>query len=465
MDKHKRYTLDYILIALLAVVIVVLLAYMLNRYHLNDEVGFTPEINMVDNPLMGYAPSAEDTEACADTNLVFIKLRWADWEPEQGQYDTAFLEEAFHISRWKAEGKHAVLRFLCDEPGEAGHADIPDWLLEETGDGTFYTGSSGEGYSPNYENEYLRSRHELAVAALAEYFNQDSFLAYVEFGSLGHWGEWHARDGDGSSLMPSAETCWDYILDYTVKFQNVRFLMRRSYSYAVEAQLGLYNDMLGSQEETERWLQWIAEGGTQETLSDEIEILPYGDFWEAAPAGGEITSSVAPETLYDAELSSLLSQAEDCHLTFLGPNIPDRERYPSAYDAVLRRLGYRYYVSRLSTTVSFADDTLDVQMDWENAGSAPLYWDWPVMLQVFDTQGTLVYWETLDLQLSRLAPGETITTDTKVPLTDDILSGLSIGITVKSYDGKEGIRLAMDTGLGTIEGSQIIYSTQQNTDQ
>lgn len=460
MVKKKHYGLDYCILILLAAAILVLLSYMLRSYQLNRTVEFSPDLNVVDNPMMGYAPNGENINQCADTNLVFIKLRWADWEPEMGQYDTDFLETTFHTSRWREAGKHAVLRFICDEPGEAYHVDIPQWLLEETNDGTYYTGSSGAGYSPNYENPYFISRHAMAIGALADYFSQDTFLAYVELGSLGHWGEWHARDGDGNSLMPPAETCGDYIRVYRERFHNVGLLMRRSYSDAVEGQLGLYNDMLGDRQETDRWLSWTTQGGTQETGTDHLEILPYDAFWECAPAGGEFTSSQSSEILYGQGLPELLGALESCHLTFVGPMIPDREAYPSAYDAVLRRLGYHYYVSRLTSAVSFADDSLNLQLDWENPGAAPLYWDWPVVLKVFDGAGTLVYWETLDLELSRLYPGTKQTTNTKVPLSDSLRDGFSVGISIRSEDGRDRVLLSMDAE--TTEDCQIIYSTKDD---
>ena len=459
MAEKKSRTADYIILFLLAAAIVGILVYMLGRYHLNEEVGFEPDKGIVENPLIGYAPYAENMDKCGDTNLVFIKLKWSDWEPEMGQYDTAFLESNFHIPLWKSQGKHAVIRFVCDDPDKDGTADIPGWLLDATGDGTYYSGDIGAGYSPNYENEYFISRHTMAVTALADYFNQDDFVAYVELGSLGHWGEWHARDNDGNSLMPSSETCWDYILAYTEHFQNVRFLMRRSYIYAVDAKLGIFNDVIGDQEQTDRWLEWTTSGGSQTISVDEIEIQPYPNFWEAAPAGGEITSGIDANLLYNKELSSLLRQVEDCHLTFIGPHIPDAET--NAYDAVLRRVGYKYYVSKLSTTFSFADDSIDIRLDWENDGSAPLYWDWPVMIKIFDHSGTLVYWETLDLKLSELVPGKTITTVTKVPYLDEIRDGLSVGISIRSYDGKDSVMLAMDMDRETMDDSQIIYSYYQ----
>ena len=456
MVKKRRYTADYILLLAMGAAIALLLSFMMSRYHLNDEVHYEPELDVSANPLMGYAPYAENLRACEQTNLVFIKLRWADWEPEMGRYDTDYLESRYHISRWKAAGKHAVLRFICDEPGEAGHADIPQWLLEATGDGSAYTTDSGSGYSPNYENPYFIERHGKAIGALAAYFNQDDFLAYVEFGSLGFWGEWHARDAEGNSMMPSAETCWDYVLAYSEQFENVRFLMRRSYVQAVDAGLGLYNDVLGDREQTDRWLDWTVNGGSQETSGDALPILAYEGFWQRAPVGGELTSRPGPEELLQDGLSELLEQVEMSHMTFVGPNCPDVEEYDLAYDAVLRRLGYRYYISRLSTAFSFSENALTLELDWENAGQAPLYWDWPVMVKVFDSEDRLVYYETLELKLSELLPGKQITTTTSIPYLDDFRDGMSIGIQIHSYDGDDIVLLAMEAEEG--EDCQIIYS-------
>ena len=456
MAKKRRYTVDCILLVVLAAVVAVLLYFMLGCFHLNEELAYEPDLDVTANPMMGYAPYAENVEACEASSLVFIKLKWADWEPQMGRYDTEYLENQYHISRWKSEGKHAVLRFVCDDPGEESHADIPQWLMDATGDGTRYATSMGSGYSPNYENPYFIERHEKAIAALAEYFNQDDFLAYVELGSVGHWGEWHARDDAGNSLMPSEETCWDYVLAYSYQFHDVRFLMRRSYVQAVEAGLGLYNDVLGNREQTDRWLDWTVNGGSQDTVGEPLPILPYEAFWERAPVGGELTSHPEAETLLNEGLSDLLSQAEASHMTFVGPHCPHAEEYGLAYDAILRRLGYRYYVSRLSTKFLFAENALEVELDWENAGAAPLYWDWPVVLRVYDAQDELVFYETLDLELSQLTPGKTITTTTSIPYLDSFQDGMSIGIVIQSYDGNDLVQLAMETEQ--LDDCQIIYS-------
>ena len=75
MAKKRRYTADYILLFVLTAAATVLLSYMLERYHLNDEVAFEPNLQVVTNPMMGYAPYAEDLDTCEQASLVFIKLK------------------------------------------------------------------------------------------------------------------------------------------------------------------------------------------------------------------------------------------------------------------------------------------------------------------------------------------------------------------------------------------------------
>ncbi len=95
--------------------------------------------------------------------------------------------------RRQACGVPLRLRSARREP----HRDIPDWLYEKTKDGKDYDISYGKGYSPNYANRVFTEAHAKAVAALGKRFGQDTFFSYVELGSLGHWGEWHIKTGEG----------------------------------------------------------------------------------------------------------------------------------------------------------------------------------------------------------------------------------------------------------------------------
>lgn len=458
MVRKKRSKIPYVIMIVEIILIAGLLLYILPyRYSLNATEHYTESDELLQNPLTGFAPNAEHEEECKDTELVYIGLTWAEWEPREGVFDIEGLEEKYHIQQWKAENKHAVLRFMCDVPGDEKHLDIPMWLYQKTRDGAYYESEYGSGYSPDYSNEVFLDAHGKAIQALAEYCNKDSFVAYVELGSLGHWGEWHTNKEAGVPGMPDANICWNYVLDYSDQFHNVNLLMRRNYVMVAEAGLGLYNDMTGDKKDTEEWLGWIKEGGYYDTEGDALEYIPLGKFWETGPVGGELTSKYAMEDMLDKNLQTTLGLVERSHMTFIGPNCPTGKLAESSgAEALLKRMGYRYYISQLDTRFAFGENRLEVRLTWKNTGLAPMYWDWPVTMYVFDMNGEIKYWETVDIKLSELVPDKAVETINHIPFTDLIRQGFRIGIGITDPELKEHIKLAMDVEMK--DNIQILYT-------
>lgn len=435
------------------------------RYGIGGERQYGEKSGQIANPFIGYAPMAEQTEAAEQEELVYISLTWAQWEPQQGVYDTEGLEQRNHIQRWKEEGKHAVLRFVCDYPGKERHMDIPGWLYQSTGDGSFYDTEYGKGYCPDYENPFFIERHEAAVRALAEYCNQDSFVAYVELGSLGHWGEWHTLYEAGMPAMPDAEACWDYVLAYSDSFLNARLLMRRNYTMAYDGGLGLYNDMTGDREATEEWLDWIENGGSYEALGNEIPYTPMPEYWKTAPAGGELTSSIPMQELLGGRKEETKELIRDTHLSFLGPNCPTGELAgQTAAEELEQELGYRIWISETKLKYHMFSGKLEISLTWENSGNAPLYWDLPVELYILDGTGKAVYWEEVGISLSRLLPGEQIKTQNTIPFDMVYRNGYSIGIGILDLDtGEPAVCLASD-GIEYNDGINRIYTWRSEED-
>ncbi len=454
----KHSTAPYVVIIVLGLILIGLLLYIVPfRYGLNASVDYSASDEPLNNPLIGFAPWAEKVEECEDSQLVYIELRWADWEPTMDSFDLEGLIERCHIERWKEEGKNAVLRFVCDMPGDERHMDIPDWLYMRTGDGAFYDGEYGKGYCPDYSNEFFRERHALAIRALAEYCNQDEFVAYVELGSLGHWGEWHTNEEGGALPMPDAEICGQYVLDYSDAFTNALLLTRRNYSIAVEGGLGLYHDMTGDPDETEEWLDWLKNGGVQETDGEALELVPVEHFWDDAPVGGEFGGDRTDEEMLGRWKDETMECVESTHMSFIGPHCPSGELKDSQAAQELReRLGYRLYVSHLETSYVFGKSQLEVRMTWGNVGLAPLYWDWPVTMYVYDNTGKAIYWETVDIDLRKLTPGENIETVSHIPFTDVFRQGFQIGIGIESPDLTQHIMLAMEGE--DRDGARVIYT-------
>ncbi len=198
------------------------------------------------NPLMGYVPSAWYNEVSEDISLLYMDITWAELEPEEGVYNWASIDEENQISRWRKEGKHLVLRFVCDIPSDEEHMDIPEWLYEKSGEaGRWYDGEDGKGFAPDYNNPTIISCHRKAVRAIGEHFGQDGLISYVELGSLGHWGEWHVNYSEGIQRIPREAVRDKYILPWTEAFPDAMILMRRPFASAEKYGFGLYNDMTG----------------------------------------------------------------------------------------------------------------------------------------------------------------------------------------------------------------------------
>ena len=360
------------------------------------------------NPLMGYVPSAWYNEVSEDISLLYMDITWAELEPEQGVYNWASIDKENQISRWRKEGKHLVLRFVCDIPSDEEHMDIPEWLYEKSGEaGKWYDGEYGKGFAPDYNNPMIISCHEQAVKALGEHFGQDGLISYVELGSLGHWGEWHVNYSAGIQRIPREAVREKYILPWTEAFPDARILMRRPFASAEKYGFGLYNDMTGQPEATQSWFDWINNGGEYDQTGEKNVIVPMKDFWKTAPSGGEFTSSLSMEEMLDTNLSGTVEMIREAHTTFLGSKIPD-ENYVDGYKEVLKNMGYRLWISMAELKNTAKGSRL--KLTWENSGVAPMYKEWPVYVYIEDESGKLVEKSRISIKISSLLPGEKATT-------------------------------------------------------
>lgn len=409
---------------------------------------YLPSDEAVCNPLMGYAPSADNPDRCPDSSLVYIDITWRELEPEEGVFDWKAVEAANYTERWRKEGKHAVLRFLCDIPSDESHRDIPDWLYEKTnGAGTVYNMDYGRGYAPDYRNEVFIEYHDRAIREMGKRYGDDTFISYIELGSLGHWGEWHVKYDAGIARLPEREIRERYIKPYAESFPHARILMRRPFDEVEAYGFGVYNDMAGEAGSTEEWLGWISQGGIyDQTGEDCISAVP--GIWNRAPIGGEFTSSISMEQLLDTNLGETISLIKNSHMTFLGPKIPkDGEEGGLAHgtEEVLKALGYRYRLSRMEIKAALWGKEAEVRLTWHNDGAAPIYWDWPVYLYRLEG-GSVTEKVKIDMNLTQLPGGASMETRTVVPhdMAGSVSGTLGIGIE-DPMTGRPAVRLMMKT--------------------
>lgn len=404
---HQRK--NYIPIAL--VIIALLGLFVFQKKELIISYKSTDEI--IYNPYMGFAPNADYYDAVGDNTLVYIDITFREWESEEDSFDLQGIRERNFMDVWEEQGKHAVLRFVCDIPGEDYHADIPDWLLEQMDSEDYYDTGYGKGYSPDYTDELFIKEHREAIAALGEAFGQDDFVAYVELGSLGHWGEWHVKSDEGIDLFPSEEVCREYVEPYVEAFPNAKLMMRRPFSFVDEYDMGVFNDMTGSREDTEEWLEWLAKGGTYDEAAKLINLIKTPAIWNKNPIGGEFTSIYSMKEMLTDRLEETVDLLESTHMTFIGPNCPisneELLKYPEEVATVLNKVGYRYGVEKAVFKLNIFTRKANLYLTIHNDGVAPFYRNWPLYIYEYDETGTLIKEVKTDISLGELEGGSTDT--------------------------------------------------------
>ena len=418
---------------------------------------FSPLSGPIVNPLMGWAPWATLTETRQPHTLVYADLTWRDFEPQPGVYDFEAFEKKQQFARWRMEDQRVVFRFLIDTPGNEKHLDIPDWLYDETqGRGDFYDTSIGKGFSPDYADPRLIKRHREVLHALGQRYGQDDFFAYIELGSLGHWGEWHVSYDHGIRRLPSAAVRDQYVKAYRDAFPNTLLLMRRPFAIASQLNLGLYNDMTGSPAHTEEWLDWIANGGAYDQTGEPYALVPMPKAWRTAPVGGEQASSLLSENLYGPWLHSTLRLVEQSHMTFIGPNCPyaiePNSKLGSGINQVLERVGYRIYIQQAQMPRRlFLERQMRLTLIFANDGAAPMYYNWPVQLVLFDKDGAerKTYQPKMDLR--RILPGTPYRVTFVLPLGRLEKGIYTLGFAILDpHTGQPAVRLAMPNPRGDL---------------
>ncbi len=425
--KHKRSShlrVDQIVISLL-IPIIALFLFFFGRSSIfpeKEKYRYPLISDPLVNPLMGWAPWATIKDSAQPHTLVYADLTWRDFEPQEGVYDFATFEEENQISRWRKDGKRIVFRFVLDVPGDSNHIDIPDWLFERIeGIGDFYNNSYGSGFSPNYSNPILIEYHRKAILALGNRYGQDHFIAYIELGSLGHWGEWHVDLDAGIRPLPP-ETVRDiYVHHYIEAFPGTHLLMRRPFSIAAQSSLGLYNDMTAEYSDTMTWLDWIANGGEFSQTGEENGLVPMQDAWKVAPIGGEQTTSMSNDEIYRKNLDQTIQLLKNSHTTFIGPGGPidsgEAKSIQEQVDRVLSTIGYRLYFEsvEIPTNIRFCYD-FEGTIYFGNNGIAPIYYNWPTYLYIFDEEKKEQFSSLLDIDLRKILPGELFEVNFYFPL-------------------------------------------------
>ncbi|KEO85275.1 DUF4832 domain-containing protein [Tumebacillus flagellatus] len=423
---------------------------------------------VLNNPFMGLAPGADhDGPYVQPHRLVYGVVTWKELEPVKGQFNFAGVEKRLHFDEWNARGAKVILRVVLDYSSDTKHIDIPEWLYQEMhGDGAYYDADLGKGFSPNYSNPILIQEHAQLMKKLGERYDHDPRIAFLALGSLGHWGEWHTLQTDTQYIpFPKTEISDLYVHQYLDAFPDKKLLMRRPYPIVGEYGIGLYNDMFGNARSTYDFKDWYENGYRSSLAEADIPAVP--EFWKEGPSGGEFGDADTVKGLVKSDkIESVLQQARDTHVSWMGASILADEKFPPAEQANLDRflntMGYRFTIPNASFSEQVRQGgLLSVALTIANRGVAPFYYKWPLELSLVDTAGHVAAATITGQDITRWLPGENDVQEF-LPVPETLEPGTyTLCVAILDPDTKKpGIDFAMDgrRADGRYELGQVVVT-------
>ena len=325
--------------------------------------------------------------------------KWSKLNPAKGVYDWTELDKLL-----EALAEHDMgyaLRVLPYSPSFIRGNDTPeeeyDWtppFVYEEGAKKITATVQWNGYRATVpvwdDSVYLHYAKEFAKA-LAQKYDGDPRIEYIDVRPFGEWGEWHASHLDGSE-MPSDSVEKDMLDYYASVFKKTLLVLPSSgmgdvYTHALSLGITKRDDgfisIPGRPDSLVRAyeanLPTIAENQAgYATLLNNNDIIP-GGYLKWTPERWVDAITTAHLTYY------VLDQDSDCGYNFYKNN-------KALADSMSKVIGYNFTVTQaeLTTITSDADTTSTLNITVKNTGVAPCFFDIYLVAEFVDSTGAAI---------------------------------------------------------------------------
>jgi hypothetical protein len=340
----------------------------------------------VDNPLKGLVPYQADVREFFPHSLEFNYLPYSALVKDYDEYAWEPIEKM--LDDIAGRGHQAVLRIFLEYPGKKNV--IPEFLLRDGLKVTKWKYTETQPLppaaieTPDYEDENLRKSLKNFLAAFGKKYDGDPRIGFITAGLLGTWGEWHCYPRE--ELFASKTVQTEVMDAYEAAFKVTPVLLRyptgeRDGLKAKNAdrKFGYHDDSfawatLHTGKRGDEWFYMTA----LEAAGMEAEAK-----WKKHPIGGEIRPEAWGQVFDDdpgiPSVQSFRECVETTHATWLMDSgmfqkKQSDDRIARAEEQV-RRMGYEFHANSV-TIGEVKNDKLQVQLEIENRGVAPFYYDW-----------------------------------------------------------------------------------------
>ena len=322
--------------------------------------------------------------------------KWNKLNPAKGVYDWTELEKL--LNGLAEHNMGYALRVLPYSPSFVKGDDTPeeeyDWtpsFVYESGAKKVTATVQWNGFHASVpvwdDSVYLYYAKEFAKA-LAEKYDGDPRIEYIDIRTFGEWGEWHASHLDGSE-MPSDSIEMDLLDYYASVFKKTQLVLPSSgtgdvYTHALKLGITKRDDgfigIPGRPDSLVRAyeanLPTIAENiAGYTTMLEYTDVIP-GGYLKWTPQRWVDAITTAHLTYY------VLDQDSDCGYNFYKDN-------KALADSMSKVIGYNFTVAKaeLVTVASTAETTSMLNIAVKNTGVAPCFFDVYMVAEFVDSTG------------------------------------------------------------------------------
>ncbi len=332
---------------------------------------------------IGNNPAWDVVSICSATYF------WKDLNPQEDVYNWDEIDSM--LEACAAHGKTLGIRVVPYHTGSGNDANygeaynfVPQWVYDKGAtmdDATYkYKNTSAHIHIPTWSNSVYIEAHKKFVAALAERYDGDPRLEYVEIRAFGNFGEWHTSQFNGNP-MPSEEQQMDMIGYYKSVFKNTTVCAMSDvrgevYDYAISIGVAKRNNglIMGKNEEYDLVPAYEA---NLMTMGDNHNL--YKTMKEMDPNNPEKYIPWTVERFrHVVDTAHLSIYSLDLDSTF-GVDIYNEQK--PLIDEYVNRLGYNFTV----TSAARYDNKLVVRV--KNTGLAPCFFDINLCAEVTDAEG------------------------------------------------------------------------------